>query len=132
MTSDQQPIPSPYPPAGPPWPRRRPHPGLRAAGLVQVVVTAVAAFGYVLVGIGVGMCTDSGSSAYCRRVDTDYSLAGWALLLNGVLGLGVVLAVEKQRGRRAGRVLAVAMVVALVLLAVTGGRLRADAAGPIG
>jgi hypothetical protein len=125
QSAPQLPSPSPFTRA------RHPHPWLLAAGVTQLVLTHVAGLGYALLGIGVGTCSGTDGSGACGQVLDRYDLAGWALALNVVVGVLVVVLTRSPRPLVVRRVLAAAVVVSLVLGVVAGTALWSAAVSPL-
>ncbi|WP_375500984.1 hypothetical protein [uncultured Jatrophihabitans sp.] len=93
---------------------------LLTAGISQLVLTHLAAFAYVFIGIGVGTCSGTDGSGACGQVMNSYDLAGWALVLNAVVGVLAVVLSRTTCRPVLHRVLAAAVVVSLGLGAVAG------------
>lgn len=93
---------TPHPPAPyPPPPYRRPprsRPGLFFAGVVHLVFAGLTGLAWFYCAIGVGMCTDAGSRAYCDRLTGQWTVFGWTAVLNAVVALTAI--VQSRSGRR--------------------------------
>ncbi len=116
------PQPAPHPPS--PFTRERnPHPWLMAAGIAQLVLTQVAAVGYVLVGLGLSPCEGTGGSGACGDALDSYNRAFWVLVLNVVVGVLAVVLSRSRRGPVLHRVLAAAVPVSMGLGVLAGAAL---------
>jgi hypothetical protein len=71
----------------------------RGFGITQLIVTPLLAALWFFSGIGVAMCSDAGSSAFCSRVTNLWQLTGLALAANFVAGI-LLVATARRPGRQ--------------------------------
>lgn len=101
-----------------------------AGGIVQIALPVLLGLGWLLLGLGVVMCTDSGNVSYCNRLGLQWLAVGAALAVNVAVGV-VLLVVSGWPTGTIGRRVAVLMsLLAALVLAVVVAVLAWTAAQP--
>ncbi|PZS20768.1 MAG: hypothetical protein DLM57_00530 [Pseudonocardiales bacterium] len=105
--------------------------GFVITGVTQLVAATTLGCGWLVSGIGVAMCTDSGNISYCNQVDRLWLGTGLALALNIAAGITMLATASRARSSRSRRVAGCLCGAGAIVLVVVGLAFFTLASAPI-